>query len=92
MHRSGRSLILVVLLLAAVLAPGFASASQPMPVGASRGAFAVVTSPDESLARLWAWVTSLLSGQRREDAPAHTRGDYGPRVHPDEGSATDPNG
>ena len=92
MHRSGRRLILVALLLAAALAPGLASASQPAPPGASRSALAALTSPGESLARLWAWVVNLLPGQRREGTPAHTGGDNGPRVRPNEGSATDPYG
>jgi hypothetical protein len=93
MHYSGRRLILVALLLAVVLAPGLASASQPVPAGASRGALGVVTSPGESLARLWAWVVNLLPGQQLwEGAPVHTRGDYGPRIRPNEGSALDPYG
>ena len=92
MHYSSRRLILVALLLAVVLAPGLAFASQPVPAGASPGALGTVTSPGESLARLWAWVVNLLPGQLWEGAPAHTRGDYGPRIRPNEGSATDPNG
>jgi hypothetical protein len=92
MHRSGRRLVLVALLLAAVLAPGLAYASQPVPAAASHGALGVAISPIDSLARLWAWVTNLLPGQGWEGAPVHTRSDYGPRIRPSEGSALDPNG
>jgi hypothetical protein len=92
MHYPGRRLILVALLLAVALAPSLASASQPVPAGASSGALGMVTSPGESLARLWAWVVNLLPGQRWDGAPVHTRGDNGPRVRPNDGSALDPYG
>jgi hypothetical protein len=92
MHLSGRRLILVALLLAVILAPGVASASQPVPA-ASPGALGMVTSPGESLARLWAWVATLLPGPPpRQPAPARTLGDKGPTIRPNEGSAPDPNG
>jgi hypothetical protein len=94
MHRSSRRLILVALLLAVVLAPGLALASQPVPAGASPSALAVLTSPGDSLARLWAWVMNLLPGHRQDRAPMTTRPATGKSwgVRPDDGSALDPNG
>ena len=95
MHRSGPRLILVALLLVAILAPGLASASQPVPVGAPRGALAVLTSPGESLARLWAWVTNLLPGHRPDLAPAPNRpvfGSPGSNLLPTDGPGADPYG
>lgn len=94
MHPSVRRLILVALLLAIVLAPGLATASQPAPAGASHSALGMVTAPGESLARLWAWITSLLPGLRQDVAPVATRPAGGRTwgVRPDDGSALDPNG
>jgi hypothetical protein len=92
MHRSGRRLLLVAVLLAVALTP--AAASQKAPPGAPP-ALAALASPSESLARLWSWVTSLLPGHRPDVAPAVTRpapARSGPGVRPSEGSAPDPYG
>jgi hypothetical protein len=92
MHRCALRLFLVVVLIVAALAPASAAASPPMAPSASRGALAV---PHESVARLWAWLTSLLLGSHADLAPAAIRPEAGGSasgVHPDDGAAIDPNG
>jgi hypothetical protein len=93
MHRSALRFVLVAFLLAAVLAPASVAASQP--AAGSSGAFASLTSPGESLARLWAWVTDLLPGHRPDLAPAPKRrvvGSPGSNLLPTDGPGADPYG
>jgi hypothetical protein len=95
MHGFKRSVVLVALLLAAALGAAPASAGQQPAPAPLRGALAPLTSPGASLARLWAWVENHLPGRGLDVAPAATRrpaGVPGSAVHPDDGSAPDPNG
>jgi hypothetical protein len=95
MHRFALRLALVAVLVAAVLAPASATASQAAVPGTAQGALPAITSPGESLARLWAWIGALLPGHRPDPTPAATRpavGSSWSKVRPDEGSATDPYG
>ena len=95
MHRSGRRVIVVALVVTAGLSPVSAPASQPAPPLRSCSVLSVHNSPGESLMRLWAWVACLLPGHRADPSPAGTHpaaGSSGPGVRPDDGSAPDPNG